>query len=99
MKKTKIARGLLASVGLVGLTAGLALSHYFKEPHNPITGSLNESFDEDWWTEIRERIEANWSGVEDEQWFEEILEYMEDRGYYNSGYRGYNSNYYGDRSY
>ena len=78
MKNTKIAIALVAIVGLVTLTAGLAFAHYFGGPYNPITGSLQESFDEDWWTEMKEHMEARWSGIEDEEWFDDMTQYMEE---------------------
>ena len=78
MKNTKIAIALVAVVGLVAVTVGLAFAHYFGAPYAPITGSSQENFDEDWWTEMREHMEARWSGIEDEEWFDDMIQYMEE---------------------
>lgn len=78
MKNIKIAIALVAVVGLVAVTVGLAFAHYFGGPYYLSTVSLQEGFDEDWWTEMREHMEARWSGLEDEEWFDEMTQYMEE---------------------
>lgn len=33
---------------------------------------------EDWWNEMRERMEDHWDEVQDEDWFEDMRAYMDD---------------------
>ncbi len=78
MEKIKIVIALVAVVGLVAVTVGLAFAHYFGGPYNPIIGSVQDGFDEDWWTEMRAYMEARWSGIEDKEWFDDMIQYMEE---------------------
>jgi len=36
------------------------------------SGSLQETFDSDWWTEMTAYMEARWGGIEDKEWFEDM---------------------------
>jgi hypothetical protein len=78
MEKLKIALALIAVIGLVVVTVGLSFAHYIGTPFSTTTGSLQDTYDEDWWTEMREHMEARWSGIEDEEWFDDMTQYMEE---------------------
>ena len=78
MEKLKIALALVAVIGLVAVTVGLSFAHYIGTPFNTTTGSLQDTFDKDWWTEMREHMEARWFGIEDEEWFDDMTQYMEE---------------------
>ena len=78
MEKLKIALALVAVIGLVAVTVGLSFAHFVGTPYTTTTGSLQETFDEDWWTEMRAYMEARWTGIEDEEWFDDMTQYMEE---------------------
>lgn len=78
MKNTKIALALVAVIGLVTVTVGLSFAHYIGTPYTTTTGSLQDTFDEDWWTEMRSYMEARWTGIEDQEWFDAMTQYMEE---------------------
>lgn len=78
MEKTKIILAVVAVTGLVALTVGLSFAHFIGTPTTTPSGSLQETFEDDWWTEMRAYMQARWSGVEDEEWFNEMIQYMED---------------------
>ena len=79
MKTIKIALALIAVIGLSAIITGLAFGHYTRtNPFAPATINAEETFDEDWWTQMREHMEARWSGIEDEEWYHDMTEYMEE---------------------
>ena len=89
MKTLKIVLALAAVIGLVTVTVGLSFAHYTGTiPFNPTTNtgtpfdptprSVQDTFDQDWWTRMREYMEARWTGIEDETWFNEMTQYMEE---------------------
>ncbi len=78
MKTLKIAVALTAVIGLVAVTIGLSFAHYTGIPFDSTTSSVQDTFDENWWTNMREYMEARWTGIEDEAWFNEMTQYMEE---------------------
>ena len=75
MKTLKIALALTAIIGLTALTVGLALAHYTNTPYNKTAIPQAE---ENWWTQMREYMEARWNGIEDQEWFSDMTQYMEE---------------------
>ena len=52
-------------------------------------GTSNPYTDEDWWTEMQTHMEERWDQVQDEEWFDEMTQFMKDQRYeyrYGSGY-------------
>lgn len=78
MKTLKILLALTAVIGLVAVTIGVSFAHYTGTPFDSTTGSIRDTFDEDWWTRMREYMEARWNGIEDETWFSDMRQYMEE---------------------
>jgi hypothetical protein len=78
MKTLKIVLALTAVIGLVAVTIGLSFAHYTGIPVDTTTNTVHDTFDENWWTNIREYMEAKWNGIEDEAWFNEMTQYMEE---------------------
>jgi hypothetical protein len=89
MKTLKIVLALAAVIGLVTVTVGLSFAHYTGTiPFNPTTNtdtpfdttpmSVYNTFDQDWWTRMRDYMKARWTGIEDEIWFIEMTQYMEE---------------------
>jgi hypothetical protein len=77
MKTTRIALALIAVIGLSAIIAGLAFAQYTRT-FATATGNIQETFDEDWWTEMREHMQARWYGIEDEEWFNDMNQYMQE---------------------
>ena len=78
MKKLQILLALAAVIGLVALTIGVSFAHYTGTPFDTTTGSIQDTFDEDWGTRMREYMKARWNGIEDETWFNDMTQYMEE---------------------
>jgi hypothetical protein len=78
MKTLKIVLALTAVIGLVAVTVGLSFAHYTRTPFDTTIESTQNTFDENWWTNMREYMEARWTGIEDEAWFNEMTQYMEE---------------------
>jgi len=79
MEKIKIGLALAAVIGLITLTVGLSFAHYTGiAPFDTTTTNVQDTFDEEWWTNMRESMEARWGGIEDEAWFNEMVQYMEE---------------------
>ncbi len=78
MKNLKIVLAFAAIIGLAAVTIGLAFAHYSGTPFDYMHNYTTETVDGDWWTDMREHMEARWSGIEDETWFMEMTDYMEE---------------------
>jgi hypothetical protein len=78
MKTLKIVLALAAVIGLVTITVGLSFAHYNGTTFDYMHDYVQDGVDEDWWVEMREHMEARWSGIEDEAWFDDMLEHMEE---------------------
>ena len=72
MQTLKIALALTAVIGLATLTVGLALAHFTYTPYNYNNTAVPETQTGDWWTQMREYMEARWNGIEDEEWFDDM---------------------------
>jgi hypothetical protein len=78
LKRLKIVLALAVVIGLVAVTISLSFALYTSTPFDSTTRSIQETFDEDWWTEMIEYMEVRWNGIEDEKWFNEMTQYMEE---------------------
>ena len=78
MKTLKIVLALVGVIGLAAVTIGFAFAHYTDTPFDYMHNYTTETVDGDWWTEMREHMEARWIGIEDEAWFEDMTQYMEE---------------------
>lgn len=76
MKTLKIALALAAIIGLTTLTVGLALANFTNTPNN-YNNTTVPRVNDDWWTQMREYMEARWNGIEDQEWFDDMAQYME----------------------
>jgi len=74
MKTLKIVLALAAVIGIVTLTVGLTLAHYNNAPYDYTNSAENEG----WWAQMREYMNARWTGIEHEEWFDDMDEYMEE---------------------
>jgi len=77
MKTLKMTLALVAIIALATFTVGLTLAHYTNTPDN-YNNSVIPQADEDWWTQMRQYMEARWRGIEDEEWFNDMAQYMEE---------------------
>jgi len=78
MKTLKIVLALVGVIGLSAVAIGFAFAHYAGTPFDYMHNYSPETVDGDWWTEMREHMDARWSGIEDEAWFEDMTQYMEE---------------------
>jgi hypothetical protein len=78
MKTWKIALAFTAIIGLATFAIGLTLAHYTNTPFDYAHSYVSDAESEDWWTEMREYMEARWNGIEDEEWFDDMTQYMEE---------------------
>lgn len=78
MKTLKIAIALTAIIAIFAITIGLSFAHYTNTPFTTTTNSLQEAFDEDWWTRMQDYMQVRWNGIEDQTWFNDMTQYMED---------------------
>jgi hypothetical protein len=77
MKTLKIALALAAVIGLVTITVGLSFAIFTGTPLDYGRIYVQDGFDEDWWDEMREYMEARYRGIEDEAWFDDMFEYAQ----------------------
>ena len=77
MKALKIAIALTAIIAISAVTIGLSFATYTNTPLTA-TSSVQDTFDEDWWTSMQDYMQARWDGIEDQTWFNDMTQYMEE---------------------
>jgi len=78
MKILKIAIALTAIIAISAVTIGLSFAHYANTPFTTRTNSVQDTFDEDWWTRMQDYMQTRWNGIEDQTWFNDMTKYMEE---------------------
>ena len=78
MKTPKIVIALTAIIAISTVTIGLSFAHYTNTPFTTRTNSVQDTFNEDWWTRMQDYMQARWNGIEDQTWFNDMTQYMEE---------------------
>ena len=78
MKTLKIAIALTAIIAISAVTIGLSFAHYQNTPFTTTTNSVQDTFDEEWWTRMQDYMQIRWNGIEDQTWFNDMTQYMEE---------------------
>ncbi len=78
MKTLKIVIALTAIIAISAVTIGLSFAHYTNTPFTPRTTSVQDTFNEDWWTRMQNYMQTRWNGIEDQTWFNDMTQYMEE---------------------
>lgn len=78
MKNLKIIL-ITTTIAILAIAAiGVAFAHNYGRSYDSTTRYSTDYEREDWWNEMRDRMEDHWDEVQDEEWYDDMRAYMGD---------------------
>lgn len=77
MKNLKLILVVATVTVLAVATIGVVFAHNYGESYYGMMGYSTDYEDDDWWNEMRDRMEDHWDEIQDEEWFDDMQAYMD----------------------